>query len=106
MMTAAAAARMMKNSQYGRPRIGTGWLRNGRFVLTTTACVYGWIRPDVGVMTRSYEPSAWPAGKVSLPMKKPATWEVVVFNATVPAPDRSAIVRSPTENVALLLPRM
>src|SRR3989442_2552679 len=97
MMTAAAAARMMRTSQYGSPRIGTGWLRNGRFVLTVTAWVYGWIRPDVGVITRSYKPSAWPADNVSLPMKKPSAWEVVVFNATVPAPDRSAIVRSTPE---------
>src|SRR5207247_8565421 len=82
MMAAAAGARMMKNSQYGRPRIGTGWLRNGRFVLTVTAWVYGWIRPDVGVITRSYEPSAWPAGKVSLPMKKQSSWEVVVIYGT------------------------
>src|SRR5437870_13585838 len=91
---ATAAPRITKRSQYGRPRIGTGWERNGRVFFTVIDSVTGWMTPEDGVTIKLYGPSAAFPGTLIVPKKNPWSWDEVVFEAIVTAPERSSIVRS------------
>src|SRR5712692_3616000 len=96
--TATAAPRMTRNSHHGRPRSGTGLLRNGRVFFTMIDWVCGPMMPDDGVTTTSYGPSASPDGTVTVPRKNPSLWVTVVLEAMTAAPCRSSIV-SPTPEI-------
>src|SRR3990172_4201632 len=85
---------MMNRSQYGRPRIGTGWFRNGTFRLMVIVWVWSEMIPLDGVTTTEYAPSAASAGTFTVPKNKPRSWELVVLKAMTCVPDRSSIVRA------------
>src|SRR5437867_13360293 len=56
--TATAAPRITTRSQYGRPRIGTGWDRNGRVYFTVSDSVSGGMAPGGGATPKPYRPAA------------------------------------------------
>src|SRR3989442_12984115 len=91
---ATAAPRITKRSQYGRPRIGTGWERNGRVFFTVIDSVTGWVAPEDGVTAKLYGPSAAFPGTLIVPKKNPLFWDEVVFEASVTPPERSPTFRS------------
>src|SRR2546430_16971269 len=71
---------MMKNSQYGRPRIGTVRFRNGTVFVIVIDCVCGVIEPAVGVTTTEYAPSCTSGTTIS-PTNSPSVPELRRFVA-------------------------
>src|SRR5438093_10459747 len=83
---------MMKNSQYGRPRIGTVRFRKGTVFATVIDCVCGVIVPAVGDTTTEYGPS-WTSGTLITQTKRPSVTELVVFVAMTADGERNSIDR-------------
>src|SRR2546429_9183915 len=82
---------MMKNNQYGRPRIGTVRFRKGTVFVIVIDCVCGVIEPAVGVTTTEYAPSCTSGTTIS-PTNSPSVPGLVVFVAMTAGGGRSSIV--------------
>src|SRR2546429_8859859 len=93
---------MMKNNQYGRPRIGTVRFRKGTVFVIVIDCVCGVIDPAVGVTTTEYGPSCTSGTTIS-PTNSPSVPELVVFVAMTAGGERSSIIsRMPAVPVSLV----